>query len=569
MKRKNSSSAIKWIYKYTKKQLWWVVLLAAFTGLISGGFILLALCSRRILDIVTGDSAGSFFRAVMAVFGVIILQGALNVLYANVGVRAYNRIDIRMKQGLFDRLLDKKWTKLNKFHSGEILNRFTNDIKVITDALISIIPNAIAMGVRLVGGLAVLIYIDPKLTFAVCGVGALVALAARLYSRHFKYLHKLQQSEAGKVRSYIQECMENMVVIKSFSNNAVVCDNLLKRQWEYFKVALKRNTVSNIANTGIYIMFTGGYYAALIWGALRIKGGIMTFGTLTAFLQIIDQIKAPMKDMSGLIPQFYSMIASAERVMELEELEDETGVERPETTKELYGAVDALVLENVSFAYKDDKILKNASLRIPKGSIAAIVGPSGIGKSTMMKLFLSLIEQQSGEVYFETKKGKIPADKGTRRMFAYVPQGNMVLSGTLRENIAFCRPDATEDEIKRAAENALIWDVIESMPDGLETAVGERGLGLSEGQIQRIAIARAFLTDAPILLLDEATSALDEATERALLDNIKNMKDKTCIFISHKEGTIQRCDKIFYMRDKRFEDISFEQLTENWGRTKA
>ena len=564
MNRARSITALKWIYKYTKRQLWWVALLAVFTGAISFGFILLALCSRRILDIVTGDSNGSFAAAVLAIFGVIAMQGFFNVLYCNVGVRAYNKIDIRMKQGVFNCLLDKKQTQINTFHSGEILNRFTNDIQVIVDAIISIIPSAISMGVRLIAGLAVLISINYKFTFVVCGVGVVVALAARIYSKHFKYLHKLQQTEAGKVRSYIQECVENMVVIKSFSNNRLVCDNLFKRQKQYFKVALKRNTVSNIANTGVYVMFTGGYYAALIWGALQIKGGILTFGTLTAFLQIIDQIKAPMKDMSGLIPQFYSMTASAERVMELEALEDEQGAELNKTADELYNDIESLELENVSFGYKDELVLKNAYMSVKKNSVAAIAGPSGIGKSTMMKLFLALIEQQNGEVYFKTKGGRVAADKNTRCLFAYVPQGNMVLSGTLRENIAFCRPEATDAEIQRAAENALIWDVIQSLPDGLETTVGERGLGLSEGQIQRIAIARAFLTDAPILLLDEATSALDENTERALLENIQNMKNKTCIFISHKEGTVQRCDTIYYMNNKNFENISFKELTEKW-----
>ncbi|MBQ9519258.1 MAG: ABC transporter ATP-binding protein, partial [Firmicutes bacterium] len=491
MNRARSITALKWIYKYTKKQLWWVALLAVFTGGISFGFILLALCSRRILDIVTGDSNGSFTAAVLAIFGVIALQGLFNVLYCNIGVRAYNKIDIRMKQGVFNCLLDKKQPQINTFHSGEILNRFTNDIRVITEAIITIIPSAISMGVRLIAGMIVLISINYKFTFVVCGVGLAVALAARIYSKHFKYLHKLQQTEAGKVRSYIQECVENMVVIKSFSNNKLVCDNLFKRQLEYFKVALKRNTVSNIASTGMYVMFTGGYYAALIWGALQIKGGVLTFGTLTAFLQIIDQIKAPMKDMSGLIPQFYSMTASAERVMELEALEDEQGAELDKTAEELYDEIESLELENVSFGYKDELILKNANMSVKRNSVAAIAGPSGIGKSTMMKLFLALIEQQSGEVYFKTKSGKVYADKNTRRLFAYVPQGNMVLSGTLRENIAFCRPDAADEEIQKAAENALIWDVIQSLPDGLETTVGERGLGLSEGQIQRIAIARA------------------------------------------------------------------------------
>lgn len=564
---KGSTAALKWIYGYTKKQLWQVVLLSFITGAISLGYILLALCSRRVLDIVTGDAPGNLLLAAAAIFAVILVQGGLNVLYSVIILRAYNNIDIRMKQGLFERLLVKKQTDLNAYHSGEILNRFTNDMSVIVTAIVSLIPEAISLGTRLVAGLAVLVAIDWRFTLAVLAVGAVVAAAARLYSRHFKYLHKQQQEESGHVRSYVQECLENMPIIKSFSNDSVVCGGLLARQKKYFKVALKRNAVANIASTAVYIMFTGGYYAALVWGALQIKGGVLTFGTLTAFLQIIDQIKAPMKDMSGLIPQYYSMVASAERVMELEDLPEESGRPRKETPAQLYADLEALVLENVSFAYKDDTVLENACLTIEKGCTAAIAGPSGIGKSTMMKLFLNLIEQQSGEVFFKTKGGKIAADRGTRGLFAYVPQGNMLLSGTLRENIAFCRPDASDDDIMAAAENAMISELIKELPDGLETQVGERGLGLSEGQIQRIAIARAFLTDAPILLLDEATSALDESTERALLENIRGMGGKTCIFISHKEGTIRMCGKVYQMKDKRFEQVSFDELAQSWGRT--
>ena len=567
MKKAKSSAAVKWIYGYTKKQLWWVVLLAFITGAISLGYILLALCSKRVLDIVTGDAQGSFLLACLAIFAVIAAQGSLNILYSNIIIRAYNKIDMRMKQGLFDSLLNKKQMQISEYHSGEILNRFTNDITLVGEAVVSIIPSAIALGTRIIAGLAVLIAIDWRFTLIVCGAGAFVAFAARIYSRHFKYLHKLLQAEDGKVRSFIQECMENMVVIKSFSNNAVMCRNLNDRQMNRFKIALKRNTVSNIANTAVYVVFTAGYYAALIWGALQIKNGILSFGTLTAFLQIIDQIRSPMKDMSGLIPQFYSMVASAERVMELEELDDETGADRSETAEELYDMTEEIVIDNVTFSYKSDKILQNADMRVKKGSVTAIAGPSGIGKSTMMKLFLSLIEPQDGKVYLNTKKGRIELDKGTRKLFAYVPQGNMVLSGTLRENISFCRPDATDEDIQKAAENAVIWDFISSLEKGLDTYVGERGLGLSEGQIQRIAIARAFLTDAPVLMLDEATSALDENTERTLLANIKDMKNKTCIFISHKEGTIQRCDSIYYMNDKKFRSVDFDELTEIWERS--
>jgi ABC-type multidrug transport system fused ATPase/permease subunit len=310
-------------------------------------------------------------------------------------------------------------------------------------------------------------------------------------------------------------------------------------------------------------VFTASYYAALVWGALQISLVAISFGTLTAFLQIIDQIKAPMKNISGLIPQFYSMIASAERIMELESLECETIEPHPETAEEIYAAMRDITIENLTFAYKNENVLEGARMVVNKGEIVAVAGPSGIGKSTIMKLILGLIEPDEGEIYINTSDGRLKVDSGMRKLFAYVPQGNMILSGTIRENIAFCNSEASSDAVMRAAKAAMIWDFISSLPNGMETVIGERGLGLSEGQIQRIALARALLSDAPVLLLDEATSALDEATEKGLLENLKKMNDRTCIFISHKQRTIKNCDKIFYIKNKKLLECTIEDIAKD------
>lgn len=566
MEKTRSINALKWIYKYTKKQLWWVVFLSVLTGLISLGFILLAVVSKNILDIATGDATGNIILPTVIIVFIIILQGILNVIYCTITVKAYNKIDIRIKDNLFKLVLSKKWSEINKYHSGELLNRFTNDVEVVVNGVISIVPNAIALGTRLCAGLIVLISIEARFTIIVLLVGVFVALAGKLYSRHFKYLHKLLQKSDGRVRSYIQECLENMVVIKSFANDSICAGKLKERQLEKYKISMKKNVVSNIANTGVYMLFTGCYYAALLWGAVQITSGALTFGTLTAFLQIIDQIKAPMKNISGLIPQFYSMVASAERIMEIENIENENNNIVEESTKEIYDIMESICLENISFSYNNDLVLENANLEINKGMVTAIAGPSGIGKSTLMKLILGLIEVNEGKIYLKTKNENIPVDGGLRKLFAYVPQGNMILSGTIRENIAFCNPEASIEDVINSAKSAMIWSFINSLPDGIETQIGERGLGLSEGQIQRIAIARAFLSDAPILLFDEATSALDENTEKSLLKNIKKMRNKTCIFISHKEKTISQCDQIYYMNNKKFDKVEFENLLELWNK---
>lgn len=424
-------------------------------------------------------------------------------------------------------------------------------------AFVGLIPQAISMITKIVAGLAVLFSIDARFTAAVLGIGLLVCIFSRIYSRHFKYLHKEVQRTNGVVRSYMQECIENLIVIKSFANEHAVCGKLNQFQKDNYRIRIKRNAISNLANTLVYVLFTAGYYAALVWGAFQISFGVMTFGTLTAFLQIIQQIRAPFRNVSGLIPQYYSMQASAERLMEIEDMEEESQKIRIEDVSEFQKDFRAIVAEHVTFAYQNgDIILDDVSLRVNKGDLIAIVGESGIGKSTMMKLMLHLMPCESGKLYFETVNGKIEIDAGTRNVFSYVPQGNMIMSGTIRENITFCNHDIGEEEIRKAAEIACIWDYIETLPQGLETVLTERGEGLSEGQVQRIAIARAILNDAPILLLDECTSSLDKDTEWKVLQNLKKMNTKTIICISHTAAGVACCDRVVEIENKKFKEVS-------------
>lgn len=291
----------------------------------------------------------------------------------------------------------------------------------------------------------------------------------------------------------------------------------------------------------------------MVWGALQIAGGQMTFGVLTAFLQIIDQIKAPFRNMSGLLPEYYSMTASAERLMELEALPDETHGTEITDVETFYEEMKAVHLENGTFTYEDgEMVLEHAELTIEKGTFMAIVGPSGAGKSTLIKLLLNLAELQEGSLYIETTAGRQTISAGMRSIFAYVPQGNLILSGTIRDNITFGNSDVEEPEVVRAAELACIAEDIETFPERYDTVIGERGIGLSEGQAQRIAIARAILNEAPVLLLDECTSALDGDTEERLLRNLKQLKNRTIVCISHKDATIQSADKIVRLEDGRF-----------------
>ena len=556
---KKKITSLQWIYIYGKKSLGAVCLLAVFSGLIAGSFILLALVSSAILDIATGSREGNIWIQVLFLILLILLQAVLNIVSSNVRIRVTTKIEMRIRQGVFSMILKKQYGEVNKIHSGEILNRLTSDVDIVVGGIVSLIPQAISMLTKIVAGLVVLFSIDARFTGLVLAVGGLVCIFSRIYSRHFKYLHKEVQRTNGVVRSYMQECLENIVVIKSFVNEQAVCGKLNDFQRDNYKIRIKRNAISNIANTLVYVMFTAGYYAALAWGALQISAGIMTFGTLTAFLQIIQQIKAPFRNVSGLIPQYYSMQASAERLMELEEMEEEQAESKISDVHRFQKEFRAITAEDVVFSYVEgEPVLENASLRIEKGELLAIVGESGIGKSTLIKLLLHLMPCDKGHLYLETDAEKIEIDAGTRNVFSYVPQGNMIMSGTIRDNITFCNEDVTDEEIKRAAQIACIWDFIETLPNGLDTVLTERGEGLSMGQVQRIAIARAILDDAPILLLDECTASLDKDTEWQVLQNLKKMNTKTIICISHTSAGIACCDRVLQIENKKFTEVENE-----------
>lgn len=548
-------STMRWIYEYSRSNLIWVLLLAVLSGGIAGSFIMLALMSRRFLDIATEAEQGNLNVQILFILGLILFQAVLNIICSYVRMRVTAKLEIQIRTGIFSTILRKKYHKIVYMHSGEILNRMTSDIDIVVGAVVGMIPQAISMFTKIGAGLIVLFVMDSGFTAVVLGIGVLVCICSRIYSRHFKYLHKEVQRTNGKVRSYIQECVENLMVIKSFTNEEAVCDKLKEFQSENYHIRVKRNTVSNLANTLLYVMFTSGYYAALVWGALQISVGAMTFGTLTAFLQIIQQIRIPFQNVSGLIPQYYSMQASAERLMEIEQMEEESFQPMLLNLSEFEKDFQAIIAEQVTVSYEDGApVLEQVSLRINKGDFAVIVGESGSGKSTLMKLLLQLIACEQGQLYFETAQGKIPIHAGTRNVFSYVPQGNMIMSGTIRENITFCNDKTDESAICNAAKAAGIWEYIKTLPQGLDTMLSERGEGLSEGQIQRIAIARALLNDAPILLLDECTSSLDKETERSVLQNLKKMSGKTIICISHTEAGISCCNRVFRIKNRMLKE---------------
>lgn len=538
--RKNIN-AWKWILKNGKKSLVSVLVLAILTTILSIISLRFTIASKNVLDIATAQMDGNLINACLVLGLLLLIQLIIQVSISFVNVHASASLDIALKRSVFKTLISRNYLSVSKYHSGELLNRLTSDINIIIGGIISIVPNLCLLLTSIIGGFIILYRLDSFFALIILVVGPCLLLCGRLYSKRFKTLHKECQTADGKVRSFMQEALQNLIVIKSFNNQNDILDRSEKLQKSAYKLKIKRVKISTFAHICMYITFNAGYYFALAYGAYKLSLGLMTFGTITAMLQLVGKIQSPFKDISSMIPQFFSVSASVERIIELEQLP----ADDDKSEKCSYEDVNGINFDNVSFEYEENKpILNDVSFNIKKGEFVVVGGESGVGKSTAIKLILGIMHPQKGRIYFDTKGGNVNIGSGTRELFAYVPQGNLILSGSIRENVSFGKKGASDEDIINALKLAQIWDYISALENGLDTILGEKGLGLSEGQIQRISIARALLYDAPILLLDEATSALDEKTEIELLKALKTMTDKTCIIITHKKAAFDFCDKV-------------------------
>lgn len=544
MKKKNN--VWKWIVKNGRGSIPVIVLLTAMSMSLSLIQVRFATASKNVMDIATNSAGGTLISAFVVLVCLLLIRLGVQIAMSYVEVHACSRFEISLKRRLFSVLINKDYLSVTKFHSGELLNRINSDVSVIVNGIIAIIPSAALFLTSIVGAFYVLYGIDSNLAVIILCVGPCVGIGARLYSRKYKAMHKLCQEYDGKTKSFMLEILQNLLVVKSFGCEDKVLDKSENLQTDSYRLRVKRVTVSVIAQIGMFLIFNAGYYFAMGYAAYRLSTGMLTYGDVTAILALVSQIQSPFKSISSLIPQAFAVSASVERLLELESLKDEpkTGYALPD---DVYENMTEIVYDNVSFSYSDDASVSNINMRIGKGECAVIAGESGAGKSTALKLMLGIMSPDSGSIYVDYKGGRTELGKDTRALFAYVPQGNLILSGTIRENIAFANDNATEEEIIKAAKIAQIWDFISTLDNGLDTVLGEKGLGLSEGQTQRISIARAILHDAPILLLDESTSALDSVTERKLLTAIREMTEKTCIIVSHKQAAFDMCDKVIYV----------------------
>lgn len=556
---KHKKSALSWILHSSRPQLFSILLLVLVYGLNAFIGVYNTVFARDLVDAaVKGVSGGSFdevIRYALLYLGVTVIQIVTLVLARNYVFKVSAKLEMYLKSRLFHEMMMKDYADISAYHSGELMNRLTTDIGVVTSAITSIIPSLTYFIVKIVGIFYILISIDVWFALVFAVGGAAVFAVASCFKPVTKRLHKDVQAKDGRVRSFMQEGLGSLLMVKTFGAQDKMRDSAWDLQQDCYKAQRKRNLYSIITGTGMSALFSLAFVWGLGWGAYQLFLGAISYGVLMQITNLIGQIRTPIQGMTNIFPTYFNALASAERIMEIENIPDEPERNINVDTDRLYREMTEIRFENISFAFDRDIVLENTSLTVKKGDFVAIEGISGIGKSTLMKLLLSVYQPLQGEIVINADSGRYAMDKSLRRLFAYVPQGNFLLSGTLRENIAFVAPDAADEEIMRAAEIACAADFIRELPEGLDTVISERGGGLSEGQVQRVAIARAILSGAPVILLDEATSALDEATELQLLHHLRALNDKTCILISHKKAAEQICDMRVTIENKKISAI--------------
>ena len=552
--KKQKSETGKWIFKRIRAFVPYLLVLIAVVVIISYINVQFSLVSKKLIDIATKQAHGSLKQSAIVLVFLLIAELFLQVLYIRIHVSVSGKLAMKVRSELFYKMLSKNYSEVSKIHSGEVLNRLVSDVSLLAEKTTEIIPNVFALASTIIFSFVALYQLDrPFALFCLC-FGPVILLAAYIYKKKIKTLHIKCRESDGRTRSHLQETIQNFIVVKAFGKETLMRKKSEQLQYENYRLNVKRSVIGILSNILFFLAMTVGYYAALAWGVYRLSIGTITFGTVTAMLALVGQIQSPFREVASLLPQCYMVLASTERLIELDNLKDDDS--HSKLSEEDIKAFEKLCFSDVNFSYGEVDVLKDVSFTVNKGEFVALCGVSGAGKSTLSKILLAVITAKDGKAYICANGKEIPFSSQTRKLFSYVPQGNLILSGTIRENITFCDENPDEDKLIRAATAAQIIDDINKMPQGFNTVLGEKGHGLSEGQVQRLAIARALYYDAPVLLLDEATSSLDIATEDKLLQAIRQMTDKTCIIISHRREVMQACDKTYILQNGSLKELN-------------
>ncbi len=560
----------KWIYGYAKKYWLHMVFYTAIGMITAIVSLLMGLVSKDLIDVITGYSAGE----VVGYFVMMVVWGLTFAVLGQITSYASNyismKVDARIKADIFEKILETDWESLTQYHSGDLLTRWNSDASTISGGILSFIPNLIIYLFRFFSAFAMIIYFDWTFAiFAFASIPVSLILSRTLLKRMVNNNKRSAQMNA-KLNGFNQETFSNIQFIKSFDLIRLYIERLKSLQQEYIGMRMDFQKMSIWTSL---LMSTVGLvvsYSAYGWGIYRVWSGVISYGTMTLFLSLSGTLTSSINNLTGLVPSVINITTSAGRLMDILSMprEDRSFDEDVNMFEEKYAETGiGVCIDDIDYTYHTGtQVFKKASLEAHPHEVVALVGPSGRGKTTMMRLILSLVTLQGGRAYLTGEESNVTKEiidisPSTRHLFSYVPQGNTMFSGTIAENMRNVSPDATDEEIIDALCMADAWEFVEKLPAGINSEIKERGGGFSEGQAQRLSIARALLRKSPLLLLDEATSALDTATEKRVLANI--MKDeypRTCIVTTHRPTVLSSCNRVYNIDDYKCEELTGESL---------
>ncbi len=534
----------RWLYGVCsgfKRNILLLTGLSTATGLLG---VWSALLIKSLIDIAVGAQQGRLMETAVLFILVLAAEIALTAAHSILNAQAKTRQANNLQGLLFRKFMAAKWQAFSARHSGDYCNLMISDVEVVNSFLLSTIPDIIATFSQLLAASWLLIRLEPMLALLALTITPIFVLLARLFARAMRESTLKIQGLKGENLSLSQESIQNVITIRAFEQQPEICGKLSNLQNNLLLWTMRRTKMSALSGVIQSISWSTTYVLSLMWGISKLSQKAISYGSITAYLQLVAQIQGPLRRLAAQIPQMIATSASIGRLIDVLDMPEE---ELSQHDSSITGAV-GVSFQDISFSYQDgEKVLDKLNMEIAPGVMTALIGPTGAGKSTVVRLLLGLLEQQSGHIFLNLSDGRsYPVCSCTRSAFTYVQQGNTAISGTISDNLRMAKSTATLEEMEAVLKQACAWDFVSALPNKTESRIGEHGIGLSEGQQQRLAIARALLRDAPILILDEATSALDKKTEAQVLKNIQSaLCGRTCLVITHRSAALKLCSQVY------------------------
>lgn len=544
-----TTDCIRWLYRMMKRRIPSILALAAlhiFSAFLGVRF---ALVTQNVIDSAVSGVEDAFVQACCVLAAFIVMRIVCNALSMHMNQMIRANLDRDFKRSILNKIYHCEYADISKFHSADLVHRMSSDGASAYGGVLAIATSLASYTTTLVTAVVTLMNLEPVFTVAI-GFGTLaITLATALVQRKMKKMH-LEASQAGsKVSGFLHESINRLMMVQALDVSDEMerrAEAVLEDRWQVIRRRKNLNLVMGFGSSGLGNL---GSFVTLVWCAFKLLRGEISFGGMTALSSLAGQLQTPLMMLPHTIPQIISISVACERLMEIERIPDQPRPDQQDV-QALYSRMTGIRSEHLCFSYDRDPVIRDVSMIIPKGGLTVIVGQSGIGKSTLLKLLLGLYRPDSGELVIDTKDGSVSISRAARSLFSYAPQGNFLLSGTLRENLILTNPHATQEQIRQALYVSCMEEYVAALPQGLETPLRENGEGLSEGQAQRLSLARAIISGAPVLLLDEVTSALDAATEQTVLERICALPDKTCIAVTHRPAALKLADSVIEVTEQ-------------------